>query len=199
MFIQWGVFLEHLILIQAPISNILTAVNWNVYISKLDSIGNYLMAARLGGKGETWGYSMDVDKAGNIYSTGSFLDTSDFDPGPFDYSLIADSVFDWSQPPPPGENIALFDVFISKLNTLGNFAWARQVGGKYGDRGRAICADEAGNVYTLGYFEKTAQFDHDGDNPDLMTAIGNYDVFLRKSNKYGYFVWAKQWDVSRNK
>ena len=179
-----------------PISNILTSVNWNVYISKLDIDGNYLMAARLGGPGETYGYSMDVDKGGNVYTTGSFNDTSDFDPSPFVYPLIADSVFDWSQPPPPGENIALFDVFISKLNTLGNFAWATHVGGKYGDRGRAICSNEAGNVYTMGYFEKTAQFDHNGDDPYLMTAIGDYDVFLRKSNKYGNFIWRRQWDVS---
>lgn len=175
-----------------PLNNNLTSSNWNVFVSKLNSNGNFVSACKFGGNGETYGYSMDVDKAGNIFTTGSFQDTSNFNPSQeVIYNLIADSVSNpFVFPFLPSNN--LWDVFLSKLDPAGNFVWARQVGGKYGDRGRAICVDETGNVYALGYFEKTAKFSFDGDNDFPMTTSEGTAVFITKRDKYGYYRWVKK-------
>ena len=48
------------------------------------------------------------------------------------------------------------DVFVSKLNSSGNFVWARGMGGINSDRGQGIAVDGSGNVHTTGYFQGTA-------------------------------------------
>ncbi|MCH8890811.1 MAG: hypothetical protein IH827_07025, partial [Myxococcales bacterium] len=87
---------------------------------------------------------MAVDAAGNVYTTGFFLGTADFDPGPGTFNLTsAGSV----------------DVFVQKLDTAGNPVWAVGMGGTGTDQGLGVAVDGAGNVYTSGFFQGTADFD----------------------------------------
>src|SRR5687768_7600297 len=60
------------------------------------------------------GYAVTSDAAGNVYTTGRFGGTADFDPGAGVFNLTAASPF---------------DIFISKLNAAGNFVWAKRIGG----------------------------------------------------------------------
>src|SRR4051812_42350353 len=59
-------------------------------------------------------FSSAPDFAGNIYSTGHFEGTVDFDPGSGVYNMTA---------------IGTYDLFVLKLDNNGNFIWARQMGG----------------------------------------------------------------------
>jgi DNA primase len=68
-----------------------------------------------GGIGYDIGNSVTVDDEGNVYTTGSFNDTVDFDPGPDVMKLN------------PGRGSA---IFIQKLDANGNFLWAKSIGGK---------------------------------------------------------------------
>ena len=52
------------------------------YILKLDSTGNFLWAYAIGGTHTDNVYSMAADDMGNIYITGRFGNTVDFDTGP---------------------------------------------------------------------------------------------------------------------
>lgn len=154
----------------------------DIFISKLDAAGNFVWALQMGGNfngnHEDWAYDLHVDAAGNIYSTGYFRGTADFDPGPGVFNLIS----------PGGENP---QVFISKLDAAGNFIWAKQSGGTLTDEGRSITADAAGNVYTIGSFNGTGDFDP-GPGTLNLTSFGGSDIFVSKLNATGDFVWAKQ-------
>ena len=66
-------------------------------------------AKQLGGTADAEGRSIAVDDVGNVYTTGPFFGTVDFDPGPAVFNLISG-----------GEQ----DIFISKLDPLGKFIWA---------------------------------------------------------------------------
>ena len=59
----------------------------DIFISKLDASGNFLWAKQLGGVLDDAGFSIAVDGNGNIYTTGYFTGTADFDPGPGTYNL----------------------------------------------------------------------------------------------------------------
>ncbi|MEX1191093.1 MAG: hypothetical protein WEA99_03905, partial [Brumimicrobium sp.] len=90
--------------------------------------------------------SISVDPNGNVYTTGRFSGTVDFNPGAGTESLTNSGS---SQ-----------DAFISKLDNNGNFIWTEQFsGGNFDDViGRSITSD-ANFVYVKGYFEGTVEFE----------------------------------------
>lgn len=98
----------------------------------------------IGGGTESIGYSIELDAFGNVYTTGSFMGTVDFDPGLGVFNLAA---------------VGQRDVFISKFDASGNFIWATSFGSPLNDYGRSLFADASGNIYLTGSFEGTADFD----------------------------------------
>ena len=50
------------------------------------------------------------------------------------------------------------DVFVAKLDSVGNFLWAVRSGGTDSDRGERIALDSSGNIYVSGYFSGTSNF-----------------------------------------
>ena len=68
---------------------------------------------------------------------------------------------------------------------------AHGFGGALRDSGNAIAVDAAGNVYTTGYFNATADFDP-GDGVFNLTSVGDSDIFVSKLDNTGNLVWAKR-------
>lgn len=147
----------------------------DIFISKLDSSGNFVWAKNMGGPSFDIAYSIVIDASGNVYTTGYFYETADFDPGAGTFYMTSDSS----------------DVFISKLDSTGNFIWAKNMGGSSANIGRAITIDVSGNVYTTGYFYGTSDFDPGLGNYNL-TSSGYMDIFISKLDPSGNFVWARK-------
>ncbi len=75
----------------------LTSNNDDIYVSKLDSSGNYVWAKSFGStnnSGNYSGYSVAVDSSGNVYTTGYFRGTVDFDPGAGTTNLTTNGDYD---------------------------------------------------------------------------------------------------------
>ncbi len=156
--------------------NLTAAGSGDIFISKLDAAGNFVWAKQMGGATTDDGRSITVDAAGNVYTTGQFTGTADFDPGMGSYNLTA---------------AADMDVFISKLDAMGNFVWAKQMGASSFDIGQAIEVDAAGNVYTTGFFFNTVDFDP-GVGTYNLSALSGHDMFVLKLDTAGNFVWARR-------
>lgn len=152
-----------------------SAGSQDVFITKLDAAGNLVWAKSMGGSGADQGYGIAVDQQGNVYTTGYFSGTADFDPGAGTANLVSSGGV---------------DIFVSKLDANGNYVWAKGMGGSGWDQGAAIALDMAGNVYTTGYFQYTADFDP-GPGVFNPTAFGGFDIFVSKLDQAGQFVWAK--------
>ncbi len=162
--------------------NLSSAGTSNVFITKLDAAGNFVWARALAGTSSDYAYSIAVDKQGNIYTTGTFFGTVDFDPGTGTSFLGSMG----------GE-----DIFISKLDSSGNFVWAKTIGGSYDDKALSIAIDKSGNIYTTGSFSSAVDFDPNSGTAYL-TASGAADVFVSKLDPSGNFVWAKKMGGSSN-
>jgi hypothetical protein len=147
----------------------------DIFVSKLDSDGSFVWAKSMGGTDGDWGHGIAVDSAGDVYTTGNFRGTVDFDPGAGTYNLTS-----------AGGR----DICVSKLDSSGNFVWAKRMGGTSDDRGHGIAVDSVGNVYTTGWFEGTAGFDPGAGTYNL-TSAGDRDIFVSKLDSSGNFVWAK--------
>lgn len=158
----------------------MSAASGDAFILKLSGAGNFVFARELGnGVNPVYPQSIVVDGLGNIYTTGMFWSTADFDPGAGTVNMT------------PAGGLNDYDVYVSKLNSSGNFVWAKQLGGTTQDYGYGITVDGSYNVYTVGYFNTTADFDP-GAGTFNMTAAGSLDGFVSKLDASGNFVWAKQ-------
>ena len=152
----------------------------DIFITKLNAAGNFIWAKHIGGSGPSHANSIALDDLGNIYITGGFSYTVDFDPGAGVYNLTAVG----------GENI-----FVLKLDSDGNFIWAKQMKVSVGSttqRGNSITIDITGNVYTTGLFLGTVDFDPGPGTFNLSTVGIDWDCFVSKLDEAGNFVWAKQ-------
>ncbi len=138
--------------------------------------GDFEWAKGMGGAGQDVGNAITVDAAGNVYTTGYFYDTADFDPGAGVFNLTS---------------AGLQDIFVSKLDSSGNFVWAKRMGGTSYEVGNAIAVDAGGGIYTTGYFNGTADFDP-GTGVFNLTTAGLQDIFVSKLDSSGNFVWAKR-------
>ena len=159
------------------IFNLTSNGGYDIFIQKLDSSGNFVWAKSMGGSYYEQGESIDIDSSGNIYTTGYFQDTVDFDPGLSVFNLISN-----------GNS----DIFILKLDSSGNFIWAKSMGGSGTDFARSITTDAIGNIYTAGNFAQTVDFDP-GNGIYNLTAWSNTTNagFIQKLDNNGNFVWVK--------
>ncbi len=120
--------------------------------------------------------AITMDTAGNIYCTGYFSATVDFDPGPGIFNLTA---------------VEDEDVFVSKMDSAGNLLWVKQFGGTRHQSGTTIAIDAAGNVLIGGIFFGHVDFD---PGPGTLTFFSNgfTDNFICKLDTNGDLVWARQ-------
>jgi len=158
----------------AGIFNLTSTGTYNAYISKLDGGGNFIWAKQFTGN-TTYGHSIAIDSDGNMIITGSFRGTADFDPGPGTFNLNAPSNY---------------DIFITKLDSGGNFLWAKQIIGPDLDQGNAVITDPNNNIFITGYFRDTCDFDPGSGTVFLNSTDNTNEAFILKLDSGGNFIWA---------
>lgn len=137
---------------------------FDFFVMKLTSTGNLDFVKQIGGTGSENALGIDLDGFDNIYVTGHYSATADFDPGPSTYNLTS---------------FGSIDIFLVKLDPVGNFIWAVNAGGVDVDRAYGLCVDQSNNVYTTGQFQSTCDFDPTIDVVNA-TSAGGFDIFLQK-------------------
>lgn len=157
--------------------------NWDMFLLKLDTAGNYNWAFGIGGSGDDRGYGLTTDAAGNVYVTGHYTGTVDFDPSAGICNLVA----------PSGQR----GIFLLKVGPQGNLIWAKGIAGAGGGErsGTAVHVGINNHVFVTGYFTETIDFDPSPLPADtlFLTAPGtwtNTDAFLLETDTAGDFIWA---------
>jgi hypothetical protein len=149
--------------------------NYDNFVAKLDTSGVFRWFKTMGGADNDGLSSIAIDSNGDIAMTGSLYGVSDYDPGPGSSILVsAGSV----------------DAFIAKLDSAGNFQWAKRVGSNFIVSGSVVDVDHLDNVCVLGHFQYTVDFDP-AQPLFLLTGITSYQNFLLKLDPQGDFVIAK--------
>ncbi len=141
----------------------------DLFAAKLNTNGDWLWVKKAGGTGDEYSLSIAVDVSGNSYITGFFAGNSVH----FGTISISSSGND--------------DIFAAKLDTNGNWLWAKKAGGLSADRGNGISVDSFGNSYVTGYFRFAATFDTITLNN---SNEGENDIFIAKLDTNGNWVGA---------
>ncbi len=169
-----GYFRDSIDVDPGPGTFILYSNGWDdIFIQKSDNDGNFLWAKSIGGSDDDLPYGLFVDDQGNIYVTGTFFGSVDFDPGSGNSFLTSNG---------------FGDIFVLKLDSTGNFVWAENFGDSHTDVGNAIKVDNFGNIYVTGYFYDNVNFDPNGTY--FLNSAGGSDVFVLKLDSTGHLVWA---------
>ncbi len=162
------------------ISNLVSNGSLDCFILKLDSSGNYVYSKSFGGAGDDIGYCLNIGPNGDIYLTGEFTNTVDFDPN----SGVANLTFS-----------GLVDGFLLKLTNTGTFQWVNKIGGAGNDNCYNITLDQNDNIFTTGYF--TGSVDFDGSSAQyLLNSNGMKDAFLAAYSSSGNFIYAQNYGSS---
>lgn len=147
----------------------------DLFFARYDGDGNLVWAKSVGGFFYEEVRGIAVDRLDNVYITGRYGETVDFDPGPGISEL---------------DNAGINDAFFAKYDASGNLTWAKKIGGEGNDIGNSVAVDTLGRVYLSGQFMNTVDFDP-GDNTSDMTGPGDIDIFLAQYDASGNFIWAK--------
>lgn len=138
---------------------------------------NFEWAKSYGGAGTE--YNLPILSADNskLYVFGTFEGTVDFDPGPGVFNITSNGNSDF---------------FIQKLDTSGNFIWAKSIGGTGHERAFAAKLDANDNLYLAGEFSAVVDFDPSFVGTTNLTAVGTNDIFTLKLDSAANFIWVKQ-------
>ena len=157
----------------AGVYSVTSSGSADAFVIKLDATGNFIGGRSFGGPGSQTCESVKADAAGNIYLTGFFPLTVDFNPGAGVFEMTA---------------LGSSDAFVLKLDAAGNFVWAKAFSGTAADNANDLAVDASGNVFVTGLFQTTADFDP-GPGVFNLTAFSN-DIYIAKLDAAGNFGWA---------
>jgi hypothetical protein len=162
---------------------------YDAFILKLNSSGNLIWAKNIGGSGGvSEGNSIAVDADGNVYTIGSFSYDVDFDPSPTATFTLSAPYIILNNPT---------NIFALKLNSNGNFVWAKSIGGTFSDVATSIILDSSANLHIAGNFTGTVDFDPNSGVSELVGA-GSKDGFILKLDTSGNYIWVKAISGSGN-
>jgi hypothetical protein len=119
----------------------------DIFILKLNPDGEFQWVKQIGGIMGDYPHSITIDSRNNIYASGNFRQTVDFDPGPGTYNLSSKGTTS--------------DAFILKLDPEGNFLWVLQIEGENTSSSdvNSLVTDEQGNILGTGRYFKTITMD----------------------------------------
>jgi PKD repeat protein len=141
----------------------------DTFVAKLSPTGDWMSAINVGGGGNDYPYSLDIDSSNNLIVAGFHGS---------DEAIFGSHVLNY----PSGVWVAYIAKFDNSLNCL----WAN---GAYSNSGSVKCysvaTDLDNNVIVTGGFEGTSYM---GDYS--LTSLGGYDSFIGKLSSSGGWIWA---------
>jgi hypothetical protein len=139
----------------------------DIAIVKFNSAGQVIWAKRAGGPDEDDVGGLCIDSAGNIYNTGFFQGVAYFG-----LHSVSSS--------------GLRDIYLTKIDSAGNFIWTKKWGGIYYDHGLGLNYDHDGQVNLIGYCMDTVAF-----GSFTLYPGASQDILMLHIDTAGNVIWAK--------
>jgi hypothetical protein len=147
----------------------------DIFIAKYTPAGQYMFANRIGGASNDLAYGLAVNNSGEIFITGTFTGTVDFDPGEGVSNLAG---------------LGTSSIFFAKYANDGSFGFTRMIDGTGGSgQGNALSLGKNGEIFITGSFGGTIDADP-GTGQVLLTATGTTNNINAVYNANGDYLYA---------
>ena len=158
-----------------PGSMVLNNSNGGAFVCKLDPSGNFVWAKNYGAQNNNArGVACDIQ--GNVFVTGNFNLSGDFDPGPGSTILTPLN--------------STYDVYLLKLDDNGNLVWIDQFKSSQGAQARSVTIDPNGNCCITGLFSSTIDADPGLGTTYLPGNTSSSSCYVIKVDVNGSLIWA---------
>lgn len=145
--------------------------NFNVTVAGHGFLPVGQWAIHDGGKGPQRANAIAVDRFGDSYVAGAYVELGTFGAATFTTSILSDG-------------------FLAKYDTYGVPLWAVKMGGPRGDETFGVALDPQGNCFVTGVFFESATFYSAGGNGGVsVSGPGENDIFLAKYDPSGQLLW----------
>jgi len=154
-----------------------TSGNFNdAFVSKINNDGTFAWVWRSEGYYGAYATNSTTDSDGNVYVTGYYSGSTDFDPDP-NNTIQKSSQSSW-------------DAFYLKLNSDGQVQWVNTLNGNRTEYAQDIALDKDGNLFVTGYFDaSTLDFDPGYYATDNQARLGYPTLFVTRINADGSYGW----------
>jgi len=156
-------------------THILKSVGFtDAFVLKLNSVGSFKWVKQFGSTEREFNTEITTNGT-DIYVAGQLQDSINFDP------KVAGTTID-----PKGTQ----DVYFLQLDSSGKLQWVKSIGSTGYETVNAITLDKNGNLYLVGYFNNTVDFDPGIKTYNVKAAPVSDGYILRLTSK-GDFGWVK--------
>jgi hypothetical protein len=152
--------------------NITSMGSDDAFIAKFNNLGEFQWSRAIGSNLDEFATELKVGNGDNVFFSGYFQNTVDFNPGP--------GVSNAS-------SAGISDGFLCALDNSGNFIWKKTIGGTGVDKISDIDLDPAGNIIVGGTFSSTTDLSG-GSSSQIRTSAGQDDIFITKFSPTGLFL-----------
>jgi len=133
------------------------------------------IAFAIGGPGADLVRAVVTDAAGNVFVTGEFTGTADFDPSDATHAFTS---------------LGGTDLFLARYSPIGELTWVVRIGDAPDESVTALAIDNAGNLVLGGSFVGTVDFDPEA-GVTTATSNGGRDGFVASYTPAGAFRWVR--------
>lgn len=140
----------------------------DAFLAQVDSLGNLSWLKSLGGPGVDEARSLDVDLAGNIYTTGIFRDLINADT----YQATGDLGY---------------DIYMVKYNSQGQAQWLETFGGPTSDQVMTLRVDPQQQIYVAGWYDRSMEI-----AGTTLQGVQEEDGFVIKFSAAGQLLWKQR-------
>lgn len=152
----------------------------DAYLLKYNSFGELQWVKTWGGEGEDTGEGVEIGHLGEVFVTGIFEETVDFNPEGGGTAI----------------SVSAQDSYLSRFDENGNWVWTKTWGGPIGDLARDIVYNDDFSLFVVGEFYSSCDFTPGGGG--TKTSAGGSDCFVSNFDTDGNWSWTQTWGGTQN-